>query len=127
MSATDEQLDYLRWFLGGTDEYPTYGEDKYGRVMTPGYRNEVSLDALVADDDYIDGTPVVKSDLPSPDDAIAKYFGDARLSTLSKRERQAFILRSVCDMWPREIAEYLGINVESVKKRLVRAGEKLAR
>lgn len=131
--ATPEQLDYLSWYLGGESEYPCYETDAFGRVMHAGYSLEVSLDAMLSgqdddDDDLATSMkPVERGNVPSPEDALATYFGDERLAMLSKRERQVFILRNVCAMYPREVAEHLGIGVERVKNCLHRSRTKLSK
>lgn len=127
--------DRQSWHRGGTGEYPTYDVDGNGRVLQPGHTHEVSWDALTnaagvenggaSADVY--GDVVQRSDVPEPDQALIEYRHVAGMERFSEREKDVVILTYVCLMWPREIAAFLGISVETVKKRLTRAKRKCPR
>jgi DNA-directed RNA polymerase specialized sigma24 family protein len=102
----------------------------YGRVRTSGYENEVSWEAVTTPDENgemaeINGEIVRSHNVPTPGDALAEYRDFAGMEELSTKEREVFVLTYVCLLWPREVADYLRIDVEAVKKRLTRARHKL--
>jgi DNA-directed RNA polymerase specialized sigma24 family protein len=129
---TDEHLDYLRWYNGGTEECPYYDEDAAGRVLHPGHTHEVSWSTLsesAEDNASVEtiGEIAKHGNVPTPYDALAKYSSMDGMERLSQREREAFILKHACLMWPREIATFLDIDVQTVKTLLKRANKKLRR